>query len=130
MHDDQAGAGVGRDARNVGLPLQAMHVVDDVSACFHREPRRLGAVGIDGNQSLAFRRQRFDDREDARLFLTGRNLVGAGACRFPADIDDGGALADHYPRLRQRAVQRVEFAAVRKTVRGDVQNPHQYRLGA
>ena len=82
MHDDKAGAGVRRHPRNVGLPLQAMHVVDDVGACVDREPRRLGPVSIDGNQSAAFRRQRFDDRQDARLFLAGRNRLGAGPGRI------------------------------------------------
>ena len=46
--------------------------------------------------------QRFDDRDDALEFFVERGRRGAGTRGFAAHVDDGGALADHAPRLRQR----------------------------
>ena len=69
MHDDEAGAGCGGQLRNVRLPLQAVHVVDDMRAGRHRQPRRFGPVGVDGNDESSVRGKRLDDRQDAGLFL-------------------------------------------------------------
>ena len=53
------------------IALQAPDIVDDMRAGGDRQPRRLFAVGVDRDQAVAPRRERLDDRQDARLFLGG-----------------------------------------------------------
>ncbi len=124
MHGDEARPGLGRDLRYAGLALKAPHVVDDMRACRHGEPGRLLPVGVDGDENVAARAQRLDDRQDARLFFRRGHGGGTGPCRFAADIDDRGAVADHGFGLRDGGIGAIEAAAIGKAVGRDVEHPH------
>ena len=130
MHDDEAGASFGRQPGDVGLALQAVDVVDDMRAGGDRQPRRLGPVGVDGDDEPAIGGERFDDRQDPRLLLLRRNRSSARPGGFAADIDDCCAFCGHETRMRHGLVRCAELPAIGKTVRRHVQNAHQPRLGA
>ena len=57
---------------------------------------------------------------------TGCAPIGPGG--FRADVDDVGALGDHAPGLRQRALRRDELPAIGKGIRRDVQHAHHGRI--
>ena len=73
---------------------------------------RFHAVDGDGN---AERNDLGQDRLQALQFLVGGDRLRAiGPGGFRADVDDVGALGDHAPGLRQRALGRDELPAIGK----------------
>ena len=130
MHDDEAGASLGRQSGDVGLALQAVDVIDDIRTGGQRQPRRFSPVSIDGDDEPAIGGERFDDRQDPRLLLLPRNRRSARPGGFAADIDDCCAFCGHETRMRHGLVWCAEVPAIGKTVRRHVQNAHQPRLGA
>ena len=71
-----------------------MDIVDDVRSGLKRPSSGFSAIGVRGNDNLAFRRQILDYRQYARLFFLRRQRIRAGPRRFAAYVDDIGTLAD------------------------------------
>ena len=99
---------------HVGIALQAPDVVGDGGTLIQRpgDDGRFHAVDGDGNTEG-------DDlgqyRPQPLQFFIGRDRLRAiGPGGFRADIDDVGALGDHAPGLRQRAIRRDELSAIGK----------------
>ena len=66
----------------------------------------------------------FDYRNHATLLSLSIDCSRARPGRFPAHVDDIGALRDHFRSVRDGGVALEKSPAIRKRVRRDVQNPH------
>ena len=80
-------------------------------------------AGIDGNDGI-LGLQAGNRRQHPRQFLVAGHRLGAGAGRFPADIDDRGTRRNHLAPGSHRTGRRIMAAAIRKAVGGDIQDAH------
>ena len=87
---------------------------------------RFHAVDRDGNTEGHDIGQ--DRLQALQLFIRRNRFRAIGPGGFRADVDDVGALGDHAPGLRQRALRRDELSAVRKRIRRDIQDAHHGRI--
>ncbi len=69
-------------------------------------------------------RQGADDGNGAGDFFVGGNGRGARAGGFPADIDDGSTFGDQPAAMGDGGFSAEIFAAVGKTVRRGIDDPH------
>src|SRR5690606_34092892 len=94
MHDAEAGARLGGDTGHLRLPLQAVHIVENMRTGCHGEPRGAGAVGVYGKQRIGLARKLFDHRKNTVLFLAGAHLGGAWTRRFSTNVENGSPRLD------------------------------------
>ncbi len=114
MHDDHRRLACCQQPGHVGVALQAPDVVGDGCTGVKRpaDHGRFHAVDRYGN---AERNDLGQYRLQALPFFLDRDRLRAvGPGGFRADVDDVGALGDHPPGLRQRALRRDELSAIGK----------------
>ena len=85
---------------------QRRDIVEDVGAAAGGAAHHLGLARVDGDQRLRARAQALDHRDDAGELVGDRHVAGAGARRFPADVDDVGALVCKPQRVIDRGLHR------------------------
>jgi len=105
---------------------QTPDVVDHICAGVQRSAHHRGLVGIDGKR-YSRRSQRFDYRNHALELFVEWHGRRARTRRFPANIDNVSAVANHVGSLRERSVTRDETAAIGKRIRRYVENAHDQR---
>ena len=97
VHQADISVGLGDDARQLGIPPQRGHVVDELGAEVERAPRDLRLRGVDRDGRAV---QAFEHRHDAAELLVEPDAFRAGSGRLAADVDDHGALVEHPPSSR------------------------------
>ena len=68
--------------------------------------------------------QPFDDGDDARQLLLGGHVVGTGARRLAADVENVGALRGELQAMGDGSLRRRVQAAVGEAVGRDVDDAH------
>src|SRR6185503_11867805 len=102
-------------------------VIDQVDAGLSGAAHDLRLAGIDGEPRTCAWREGLDDGADTAPFLLEIDRVGAGPRRFPADVENVGALRLELQRMRDGRVACEVAPAVGKAVGGDVDNAHDAR---
>ena len=124
MHQTAGHSGASDESGHLRVVFQAPDIVDQIGACLDGCGCHLCLVGIDGHGDIEAGFHCLDDWGYPLDFLVLGNLLVTGTGRLAADIQNGGALADHLLRMDQRCVHVVPFAAVREGIRGYIQNSH------
>ncbi len=127
MHQDHRQAGLGGDAHRIGVVRERGDVVEDVGAGGGGLAHHLGLARVDGDQHIGARPQALDDWDDARELLLGGDVVGAGAGRFAADVENVGALLGELQSVRDGGLRRRVQAAVGEAVGRNVDDAHDAR---
>ncbi len=132
VHGAGVAAAVREDIRRSGRRHQLSHlrldgqpgnVVDDGGAGFQGSSGRGGVGGVDADQGARLD-QGFDDGDHPALLFLRAHVLGIGARRFTADVDDVRPGVEHPQAGRDGAVRRGVLSAVAEGVRGDVQDAH------
>ena len=152
MHEDDGGAVLGDDLGHlfaesffifVGESFFRLDissggdVVDDLRAFFKRCGGDRRAVRVDGDRRVDCAAERLHDGNHAAQLFRLFDRIRAGARAFAPDVENRGPVAQRLlsrvdDRVKidfERAVLRfAEPTAVGKTVGGDVEDRHYYRL--
>ena len=126
VHQDDGQAELGR-----GLQARGSCVSAETSLMIRRPPpppaRITSALRVSIESGRGTRGERRDDRQHAAAFLLEVDGAGAGPRRFPADVEDVGALGLEPQGMRDRGVGGGVAAAVGETVGRDVDDAHDAR---
>ena len=112
VHDDESGAAFGQQRPHCVVSATARYIIHDFRACIQSRGGNLRLRGVDRKQCFAGKL--FDNRNDATFFFRGVDWVGTRAGRFAADVDDVGAVRDHFSGLGKRLRRLKESAAIGK----------------
>lgn len=129
MHEDGCAVELGAGFGHVFVPEVAADVVDDFGSGFDGRLGSGGVEGVDGKNGFGFLfEDGFDDGEDAGLLFVCGERGCAGAGGFAADVEDAGALVEHFECLCNGAfggvLGRVIEAGVGEGVGCDVEDAH------
>ena len=67
---------------------------------------------------------RFNNRKNSQCFLVSTDRSMTGTCRFASDINNICTISNHCLCMSQSFIHMIPFAAVRKGIRGNIQNSH------
>ncbi len=112
------------DARPVS---QRGDVIQNLSACVRRRTRHFGLAGIHRNWNFEPPAQRIQHRENSPQFFARRNLCGAGASGFRADIENVRTAALYLQGASDGSILIEIESAIGEAVVGDVEHTHDQR---
>ncbi len=127
VHEDEAGwrAAVGEGEGHGGVPGEAADVVDDLGAGVDGGAGGGAVVGVDGEDGLgAGGADGFEDGEETRLLLGGREFGRVGAGGFGANVEDMGAAIEDMEAMLDGGLGEKELAAIGEAVGRDVEDAH------
>ena len=127
VHEHDARPEGSRHGSHFGVTCQAADVINDAGADGEALPGDLRLVGVYRDRRQYSSRQFLHDRNDPLQFFLKGDWCGARPGRFTANVEDVRSLLDQRHAMRDCRVKCNEGAAVRETVRRDVDNPHHQR---
>ncbi len=126
MHETDRHPSSGGENRELGPRAQAGDVIDERRAGIDGGTSDCGLRGVDG-QRHADVAQADDDGEHAGELVGDADGNGSGAGRLAADVEQIGTGANELKAMFNRMLRIGEQPAVRKRVRGDIDDAHDQR---
>lgn len=120
VHDDKAAAGAGAKSGHLGIGGEAGDVVDNIGTSGEGFAGDGCFCCIDGDETVPLGTDCADDGRGAGNFLFGADGESTGSAGFSSDIDDGGAVGDHFSSVREGGWVGVEDPAIGEGVWGGI----------
>ena len=127
VHQDNGHAGPAHHLRQRGIGAEGAHIVDDFYARANPRFRHRSFLGVERNWNAQFSAKTFEHRQHSRQLLFGADGIGSRTRRFPSEIENVGPSPLQLKCSSNRRLRVEIYAAIGKTVGGDVENPHQKR---
>ena len=112
VHDDEGGPAFSQQRPHRVVPATARYIIHNFRARIQSRSGNVRLRSVDRNQCFAGKL--FNYGNDAAFFFRDIDWSGIGAGRFAADIDDVGAVGDHFSGLGKRLRCLKKSAAIGK----------------